>query len=134
MNGRAPRRDPLLQRTLTDAGLTTRVSEDRVRRLSARIVAATAPLLREREASQRTIWDYAERWSGTLFRIGALTAIAAVVCVFMLPVRQELRPITRSSSRDALLGAATNLVSSQHLLDLLVSGDRAMTGPGLSPR
>ena len=125
MTRRDPRRDPQLHRLLADAGLTAPISEDRMRGLGERIAAAAVPMLRERESAQRTIWDYAVGWSSMLLPIGSLAAAAAGLCLFVLSAQRAPAPARVSSTRVALLGAATNRVSSQNLVDLLVSGDRA---------
>ncbi|MEP6496025.1 MAG: hypothetical protein ABJF01_25320 [bacterium] len=103
--------------------------------LSGRIRAAAAPILREHEARNRTVWDYAERWAGTLLPLGMLTAVAAAMCLFALSMQRdpELVPepvpvVARVTTpppgtRTAILGAVTNRVSSQNLVDLVVSVD-----------
>lgn len=102
--------------------------------LSGRIRAAAAPMLGEREARNRTVWDYAERWSGTLIPLGMLTAVAAAMCLFVLSAQRDpvLLPTlsTAPGPRVALLGAVTNRVSSQRLVDLLVSVDGTPSAPG----
>lgn len=97
----------------------------RAEQLNASILAAAAPLLDERAAPQRTLWDYADRWASMLLPIGALTAIAAGVCLFVLashPAASNGMPPVRV----ALLGAATNRMSSQSLVDFLVTGDAGL--------
>lgn len=125
MTRRDPRRDAQLHRLLANAGLAAPMPEDRVRGLAERIAAAAVPMLRERESVQRTIWDYAVGWSSMLLPIGTLAAAAAGLCLFVLSAQRLPVPARLSSTRVALLGAATNRVSSQNLVDLLVSGDRA---------
>jgi hypothetical protein len=134
MTGHDPRRDAQLHRMLSDAGLSAPPSKERVRRLGERILAAAAPALRERELSQCTIWDYAERWSGMLLPVGSLMAVAAGLCLFVLSAEREPRPVRLSSTGVTLLGAATNRVSSQNLVDLIVLGDRrAAASDGAAP-
>jgi hypothetical protein len=129
VTSRDPRRDPQLQRVMADAGLGAPVPDDRLRRLGERIVAAAGPMLREREFAQRTIWEYAVGWSSMLLPLGTLAAAAAAVCLFVVSAQRAPAPARLSSTRVALLGAATNRLSSQNLLDLLVSGDRAAAAP-----
>jgi hypothetical protein len=97
--------------------------------LSGRILAAAAPILREREARNRTVWDYAERWSGTLLPLGMLTAVAAAMCLFVLSAQREPTIAPAPGPRVALLGAATNRMSSQKLIDLVVSVDASSPSP-----
>lgn len=130
---RDPRRDAQLHRLLADAGLTARMPNDRVRRLGERIVTAAIPMLHERAPAQRTIWDYAVGWSSMLLPVGTLAATAAAVCLFVVSARRVPAPARLSSTRVALLGAATNRLSSQNLVDLLVSGDRAAAASPDSP-
>lgn len=127
---RDPRRDAYLTQVLSRVGQSPPASDERMRQLNEQIVAATAAMLREREANQRSIWDYAESWSAVLLPIGTLTAIAAGLCLFVLSARREPQPIGLPSARVALLSAATNRESSQRLVDLLVSVDRAAAEPG----
>lgn len=126
---RDARRDAQLQQLLADAGLTPPLPDERVRRLGERIITAAAPVLRERESAQRTIWDYADGWSSMLLPIGTLTAAAAAICLFVLSAQRVPAPPRLSSTRVALLGAATNRLSSQNLVDLLVSGDGTAAAP-----
>lgn len=134
MTGRDPRRDAYVRQLLSDADRTSACSEERLQRLGERILGVAGHALREREPSQRTIWDYAERWSGMLLPIGTLTAIAAGMCMFVLSAQREPRSARPSSTRVALLAAATNRVSSQNLVDLLVSNDRAASVPAAGTR
>ena len=60
-----------------------------------------------------------------LLPIGTLAAAAAGSACSSLSAQRLPVPARASSTRVALLGAATNRVSSQNLVDLLVSGDRA---------
>jgi hypothetical protein len=122
----APMRDEQLANLLASAGFSKAPTSDQLRALSGRILAAAAPVLDSRAAGSRSAWDYAERWSGALIRLGALSAIAAGLCFFLLSHEREAevrRPA--AGARVALLGAATYDVSSQHLVDLVVSTDDA---------
>jgi hypothetical protein len=92
--------------------------------LNARIVSAAAPLLDERAAPYRTVWDYTERWAATLLPIGALTAIAAGLFLFALADHRQPAQQRMPGVRIALLGAATNRMSSQSLVDFLVDDAR----------
>jgi hypothetical protein len=87
-----------------------------------------------RAAAERTVWDYAERWSAVLLPVGAFTALAAGLCLFVLANPRESVPSRASSTRVALIGAATNRVSSQNLLDLLVAGDPAVSSGNRNER
>jgi hypothetical protein len=120
---RDPRRDEQLARLMRGTGLGAPVSAAQLRALSDRIAAAAAPLLAEREVRQRTVWDYAASWSGILLPAGVVTALAASLCLFMLSVQREPPAPKLSRSRIALIGAATNRVSSQSLVDFLVTSD-----------
>jgi hypothetical protein len=115
-------RDSGLVDVLRAADELTRPADAVLSRLSGRILVAAGPLLDERAAPHRTVWDYAERWSATLLPIGALTAVAAGLCLFALSAH-EATSVRAVGDRVALLGAATNRVSSQNLLDFLVSSD-----------
>ncbi|HEY4217904.1 MAG TPA: hypothetical protein VGM67_12255 [Gemmatimonadaceae bacterium] len=124
LNDRASsRRDEELARLLRDADATMRPSAAQLRALGARIVKAGLPVLDARAASERTVWDYAERWSTVLLPVGAFTAIAAGLCLFVLSSSSEPALPRGNATRVALIGAATNRVSSQNLLDMLVAGD-----------
>ncbi|MEO6877503.1 MAG: hypothetical protein ABI205_03415 [Gemmatimonadaceae bacterium] len=119
-------RDAELRAMLRAADRLPPSSAPQLRALSARIRVGAGPALDARAAGERTIWDYAERWSAVLLPVGAFTALAAGVCLFVLagPIGQTEPPASRASStRVALLGAATNNVSSQTLIDLLVAAD-----------
>ena len=120
-------RDAELARVLRDADAVARPSDAELRAFSARIIHAATPMLDARSAAERTVWDYAERWSAVLLPVGALTAVAAGVCLFALANSSEPVSPRASTTRVALAGAATNRVSSQNLLDLLVAGDAAVT-------
>lgn len=138
MKAPQPSHDRQLNELLKEADREFAPSPAQVAALGGRIRAAAAPMLREREARNRTVWDYAERWSGTLIPLGMLTAVAAAMCLFVLSAQREpvasptLSPLPASASapRVALLGAVTNRVSSQGLVDLLVSVDVASSSPG----
>jgi hypothetical protein len=84
-----PSRDRELNELLKEADREFAPSPARLATLSGRIDAAAAPMLREREARNRTVWDYAERWSSTLIPLGALTAVAAAMCLFRLSAQRE---------------------------------------------
>jgi hypothetical protein len=120
---REPSRDSEIARALRGADLSGSASPALLRRLNDRIVAAAMPLLEERAAQHRTMWDYTERWSGMLLPLGALAALAAGFCLFMLSAQRDSASEAAAVPRVALLGAATNRVSSQNLVDLLVSND-----------
>jgi hypothetical protein len=115
-----PRRDPELGSFLRAAGLHETMTDAQIRALGDRIRAAAAPILERREQRSRTILDYAEFWSGTLIRIGVAAAVAAGVCLFWLSSNRSSTPRV-TAERVALLGAATNRVSSHDLLDLLTA-------------
>ncbi|MDB4876632.1 MAG: hypothetical protein JWM41_3078 [Gemmatimonadetes bacterium] len=127
MSSADPRRDEALAHVLRESRLSAPVTPARVRALSERIAAAAAPLLAERagagEVRQRTVWDYAASWSGVLLPAGVLTALAAGLCLFVLSAQREPSAPKLSRSRIALMGAATNRVSSQNLIDFLVASD-----------
>jgi len=134
-----PSRDRQLNDLLKEADRELAPSPSQLAALSGRIRAAAAPMLREREARNRTVWDYAERWSSTLIPLGMLSAVAAAMCLFVLSAQREPAatptptPAVSSASapRVALLGAVTNRVSSQRLVDLLVSVDvTSSSSPG----
>jgi hypothetical protein len=131
VSARDPGRDQQIARLLRDAGLSAPLSAPRMRSLGDRIAAAAAPLLAERDVRQRTVWDYAASWSGVLLPAGMLTAIAAGLCLFVLSAQREAPAPRLSRSRMALMGAATNRVSSQNLVDFLVASDpiTAVRGP-----
>lgn len=120
-----PRRDAELRQILRDADAPSQPSGSQLRVLSERIMSAAAPVLEARAAAERTIWDYAERWSSVLLQVGALTTLAAGLCLFVMSGSADPASPRASSTRVALIGAATNRVSSQNLLDLLVSTDPA---------
>jgi hypothetical protein len=119
-----PSHDLEVAKLLRDASISATATADGLRRLNDRIMAAALPMLDELAPPQRTVWDYAERWSSMLLPIGALTALAAGVCLFALS-SDRLPPARSAPPRVALLGAATNRVSSQNLIDLLVSNETA---------
>jgi hypothetical protein len=127
-------RDPKLAQLLRNTEGQSMQSDGALAQLSARIVAAAAPVLDERAAPHRTIWDYTERWSATLLPIGAFTAIAAGLCLFALSAQGPLSSQRTPGVRLALLGAATNRVSSQSLVDFLVASDSAVVAPRRSDR
>jgi hypothetical protein len=116
-------RDAELRRLLRDADSLPQSSVSQLRILSARILTAAGPGLEARAAGERTIWDYVERWSAVLLPVGAFTTLAAGLCLFVLASPNEPAPARASSTRVALMGAATNNVSSQSLIDLLVAAD-----------
>jgi len=140
MRNRLPSRDHELAALLKKADRASEILPDQLAALSSRIRSAAAPILREREARNRTIWDYAERWAGTLLPLGMLTAVAAAMCLFALSMQRDpdVAPVlvpavaqaTPPGTRTAILGAVTNRVTSQKLVDLLVSVD----GPGPTRR
>jgi hypothetical protein len=115
-----PRRDPELGKLLRAAGLHETTTDAQIRALGDRIRAAAAPILEQREQRSSTIWDYAEFWSGTLIRVGVATAVAASLCLFWLSSSRSSAPQV-AAERVALIGAATNRVSSHDLLDLLTA-------------
>jgi hypothetical protein len=126
-------RDAELERLLRGADSREPVTDETLARLGTRIIAAAAPLLDERAAAYRTVWDYAERWAVTLLPVGAVAAVAAGLCLFALTSHQP-RPQRAPGVRVALLGAATNRMSSQSLVDFLVSGDAAAPAPARAGR
>lgn len=115
-----PRRDRELAGLLRAAEPSGLPTDAQIRALSDRIRAAAAPMLEQRELRARTLWDYAEYWSGTLIRLGVATAVAASVCLFWLSNTRSA-PAEVPAERVALIGAATNRVSSHDLLDLLTA-------------
>ncbi len=117
-----PARDNALADLLHQSGAAASIGLRDLTDLSARICAAAASELGARAAGQ-TIWDYAERWAGLLIPCGALTALAAGLCLFVASTRRN--PDVFPAPRIALLGAATNRMSSQNLLDLLVTTEVA---------
>jgi hypothetical protein len=119
-----PSHDPEIANLLRDASVSATSSADGLRRLNERIMAAALPMLDELAPPQCTVWDYAEHWSRVLLPIGALAAVAAGLCLFALS-SDRLPPAQSAPPRVALLGAATNRVSSQNLIDLLVSNEAA---------
>ena len=123
--GADPRPDRELGLLLAGATRSDAPSEAQLRALSDRILAGAAPLLEQREQRARTIWDYAERWSGTLIPLGVGAALAAGVCLFWLSNGRDAAVTTMPAERVALLGAATNRVSSHDLLDLLTADSPA---------
>jgi anti-sigma-K factor RskA len=115
-----PRRDRELADLLRSAAVSDPTTDVQLRALGERIRVAAAPLLAQREQRSRSVWDYAEYWSGTLIRVGVATAVAASVCLFWLSSnRSSTAPVP--AERVALIGAATNRVSSHDLLDLLTA-------------
>ncbi len=116
-------RDAELSALLRDADGLPPASGPQLRALSARILTAAGPALDARAAGGRTIWDYAERWSSVLLPVGAFTTLAAGLCLFVLAGSSEPAVSRASTTRVALMGAATNNVSSQSLIDLLVAAD-----------
>ncbi len=133
-----PLRDPELARLLRDAGLSKSLSPEALWLLRGRIAAAATPLLDELVPS-RTVWDYAEGWSSMLLPLGALAALAASLCLFSLTGsrepragRGEPRDAPGDTPRVALLGVATSHMSSQRLVDLLVSNDDAVSSSSRS--
>jgi hypothetical protein len=118
-------RDAELRQILRDADAPSQASGSQLRALSERIMSAAAPVLEARAAAERTIWDYAERWSSVLLQVGAFTTLAAGLCLFAMSGSSDTVSPRASSTRVALIGAATNRVSSQNLLDLLVSTEPA---------
>jgi len=126
---RGPARDVELARVLRAAERQSMTADGALAALGARIMTAAAPLLEERAVPNRTVWDYAERWSATLLPIGALTAVAAGLCLFALSVQPDPAPPRPTGARVALLGAATNSLSSQKLIDFLVTADAAQQQP-----
>jgi hypothetical protein len=124
-----PPRDRHLGDLMKEADREFAASPAQLAALSGRILAAAAPILREREARNRTVWDYAERWSGTLLPLGMLTAVAAAMCLFVLSAQREPTIAPAPGPRVALLGAATNRMSSQKLIDLVVSVDASTPSP-----
>lgn len=116
-----PRPDRELGELLAGAARSDAPSDAQVRALGNRILAAAAPMLEERELRTRTVWDYADRWSGTLIPLGLAAALAASLCLFWLSNGRDRAVATVPAERVALLGAATNRVSSHDLLDLLTA-------------
>jgi hypothetical protein len=131
---RNPPRDAALGRLLRDVEGAQPLSGGRDAALRGRILAAAAPLLDERAAPNRTVWDYTERWAAALLPIGALTAVAAGLCLFALSSGNDAPRQAVPGVRLALLGAATNRVSSQNLVDFLVASDAAVTAPNRGGR
>jgi len=117
------RRDAELGLLLRESDAAARPSDAELRALGTRIMTAAQPILDARSAAERTVWDYAERWSAVLLPVGAFTALAAGLCLFVLAGSSEPVVPRTSAARVALIGAATNRVSSQNLLDLLVASD-----------
>jgi len=115
-----PTRDRELAGVLRAAQLSDLPTNAQIRALSDRIRTAAAPMLEQRELRSRTIWDYTEHWSGTLIRVGVATAVAASVCLFWLSSNRSAATDV-PAERVALIGAATNRVSSHDLLDLLTA-------------
>lgn len=117
-----PVRDRWLGGVLRQAGMDdVAVSPEQLRALTQRIVTAAGPMLDQRAAPNRTLWDYVERWADTLIPMGAFTALAAAACLFWLSTIHIAEPAV--GERTALIGAATNRVSSHDLVDLLVAPD-----------
>jgi hypothetical protein len=117
-----PTRDRWLAGLLRKAGLANGSTPDERAALARRIMLAAAPLLEQRTASPAGVWDDLERWAGMLIPVGTFTALAAGVCLFWLSTRASA-PLPVAVEQTALLGAATNAVSSHDLIDLLVTSD-----------
>jgi hypothetical protein len=115
-----PRPDRELAHFLRAGGRPDTTTDAQICALGARIRTAAAPILEQREQRSRTIWDYADHWSGTLIRVGVAAAVAASVCLFW-PSSSRHSAVEVPAERVALIGAATNRVSSHDLLDLLTA-------------
>jgi hypothetical protein len=95
----------------------SRSSEAELAALHGRIIHAARPYVDGR-VSMRASWlDYAAAWSRTIVPLGLATAVLAASCLVWLSA--SARRVTPSNVEHvAMLGAATNSVSSGDLIDL----------------
>jgi len=88
--------------------------------LQGRIMTAATPYMDAR-LSMRPSWlDYAAAWSRTIVPVGLATAVVAASCLVWL-TSSARRSTPSNVEHVAMLGAATNSVSSGDLIDLAVS-------------
>jgi hypothetical protein len=127
-----PARDPRLARAIIDATGAGRFSADNLRALQDRITRAARPRLAEQREARPSWLDYATAWSRTIVPIGVATALVAASCLVWLSM-QPREPRAGTVEHVAMLGAATNAVTSGDLVDLAIS-DVDMPAPPRAPK
>lgn len=112
--------DPRMADAIRAAMPARPASDAELRALHGRIVTAAGPYMASR-LSMRPNWlDYAAAWSRTIVPVGLATAVLAASClVWLSTAAHRLRP--SNVEHVAMLGAATNSVSSGDLIDLAAS-------------
>lgn len=115
-----PARDARMSGAIRAATGDTPLEREALRALHERIMGAARPQLSQHRNARPSWIDYAAAWSRTIIPIGVATALVAASCLVWLSVNAPKSP-AGTVEHVAMLGAATNAVSSGDLIDLAIS-------------
>lgn len=113
-------RDPRMVQAIRAVTGDTPLGRDELNALHGRIMGAARPYLAQSRNARPSWVDYAAAWSRTIIPIGVATALVAASCLVWLSVNSP-RSSAGTVEHVAMLGAATNAVSSGDLVDLAIS-------------
>ena len=125
-------RDPRMGAAIRAVAGDTPLEREALRALHERIMGAARPQLSQQRNARPSWLDYAAAWSRTIVPIGVATALVAASCLVWLSVNAP-KSSPGTVEHVAMLGAATNVVSSGYLIDLAIS-DVDMPAPPRSSR